>query len=77
MLELQRSIETLETEFNGENITLSDICFAPLAPDNKNCTIQSVFNYFKNDNDTFNKIETASSGWVTYDYLDHILFCSV
>ena len=28
-------------------VTLRDICFKPLEPDNDNCTIQSVFNYFQ------------------------------
>ncbi|XP_065898214.1 NPC intracellular cholesterol transporter 1-like isoform X2 [Dysidea avara] len=42
---------------NGKvhNITLSDICFQPLSPDNLNCTVYSVLNYFQNDYDKLNK----------------------
>ena len=42
ILELQTRVEQLSvwSEALGRNITLRDICFAPLAPDNRNCTIQ-------------------------------------
>ena len=29
--------------------TMRDICFQPTAPDNQNCTIMSVLNYFQVD----------------------------
>jgi Niemann-Pick C1 protein len=29
-------------------IGLSDVCFAPLKPDNHECAVQSVFQYFQN-----------------------------
>ena len=31
------------------NVTLKDICYKPLAPDNDECTIMSVLNYFQNN----------------------------
>lgn len=37
---------TAITEF-GKNVTLNDICFKPLLPENNNCAIYSVFNYFQ------------------------------
>lgn len=47
------------------NVTLNDICFKPLAPDNTNCTVLSVLNYFQNDmeklmyNEQFNLINNS------------------
>lgn len=37
---------TASTE-NGKNVTLKDICFKPLLPENNNCAIYSIFNYFQ------------------------------
>lgn len=31
----------------GENVSLSDICFKPLYPENQNCAVYSIFNYFQ------------------------------
>jgi Niemann-Pick C1 protein len=33
-------------------ITLGDICFQPLSPDNKNCAVQSLFQYWQNNDET-------------------------
>lgn len=47
------------------NVTLNDICYKPLAPDNTNCTVLSVLNYFQNDmeklmyNEQFNLINNS------------------
>jgi Niemann-Pick C1 protein len=40
-----------------KNIELSDICFKPLYPDNNECTIESIFNYFQNNMTRFNYTE--------------------
>lgn len=77
MLDLQNSIEAMQVEYDNKNITLADICFAPLSPDNNNCTIQSVFNYFKNSKEIFNKEVPTPMGWGVYDYIDHIAFCAI
>ena len=46
---LYRSLIDLEVDFpdSKKKITLNDICYKPLNPDNKNCGIMSVFNYFQ------------------------------
>ncbi|XP_005097476.1 NPC intracellular cholesterol transporter 1 [Aplysia californica] len=77
MLDLQLAVENLEVLYDNKNITLKDICFAPLRPDNSNCTIQSVFNYFQNRHDLLDRNVTSSTGWDTYTYLDHIKFCAI
>ncbi|GFO29707.1 niemann-pick c1 protein [Plakobranchus ocellatus] len=75
ILSLQNSIENIEASHDGDVVTLSDICFAPLAPDNTNCTIQSVFNYFQNSPDMLDKIGYDQYGWESADYRDHLIFC--
>jgi len=32
---------------NNETVGLEDICYQPLYPDNKNCVINSVLQYFQ------------------------------
>ena len=58
---------------NINNITLSKICYKPLAPENTNCTITSVLNYFQNSLDNLNR-ETFVFN--TQDYLEQIYYCT-
>ena len=62
------------TDDNGTvaNITLADICYTPLAPENKNCTITSVLNYFQNSIDNLNRNLLFGS----VEYHDHIYYCT-
>lgn len=49
VLRLQNYItEELEAEVDGKTVRLFDICNKPLAPDNENCNIQSVLNFWQN-----------------------------
>ncbi|XP_064596791.1 NPC intracellular cholesterol transporter 1-like [Liolophura sinensis] len=76
VMALQTAAEQMEVPYDNGTITLKDICFAPLAPANTNCTIQSVFQYFQNDPNLVDK--TADYGpydFYTADYLDHLHFC--
>ena len=74
VLRLQRSIANLkgnvEEESGDAKVSLEDICFTPLHPDNNNCTVFSVLNYFQNSNESLHL--TKGSG----DYLAHIDICS-
>ncbi|XP_013786239.1 Niemann-Pick C1 protein-like [Limulus polyphemus] len=69
VLNLQRKVESLVVSKDGKNISLSDICLAPLAPENKACVIQSVFAYFHS---FFSEGETS----LPVEYLSHILDCT-
>ena len=74
---LQDYLEHMEvpyTDDNGTqaNITLNNICYSPLAPQNTNCTITSVLNYFQNSLDNLERqldMDTA-------DYRDHVYYCT-
>lgn len=74
MLDLQLEIENLVVEYEGQNITLKDICLAPLAPYNNNCTILSVLNYFQNRHDVLDHSK-GDDFYVWADYHDHFLYC--
>lgn len=59
---------------NGTDVqvTLEDICYKPLAPDNTNCTIISVLNYFQNN---FTRLMyNEDFGLVNNSY--HIYYCT-
>lgn len=59
---------------DDKDVYLEDICFTPLSPVNNNCTIQSVVNYFQNNEDNLNLTGTSSFG-LPYTYIDHIDLC--
>lgn len=58
----------------GEKVNLRDICFTPLSPENNNCTIQSVLNYFQNEaaNLDLNHIDQYN---LTVNYINHLDSC--
>lgn len=74
ILDLQTAIEQLEADFNGEKVTLKDICISPLAPYNNNCTILSVFNYFQNSHEVLDHI-FRDRFYVYFDYHTHFMYC--
>ncbi|XP_053323939.1 NPC intracellular cholesterol transporter 1 [Spea bombifrons] len=74
VLELQNAIENITATYNNESIMLKDICMAPLAPYNNNCTILSVLNYFQNSYSVLNHVE-RDEFFVIADYHTHFLFC--
>ena len=79
---LQRNLSNIVAPFydaNGEfvkNVTLEDICFQPLSPDNTNCTIESVFNYFQNSLDKFLYKELNDFNLPIYNASWHIHYCT-
>ena len=62
---------------HGEDtvVTLNNICFQPLAPDDTNCTIYSVLNYFQNDRALLNK-EVTQIFTVISNSSYHIQYCT-
>ncbi|XP_037313117.2 NPC intracellular cholesterol transporter 1 [Pungitius pungitius] len=74
VLDLQLDIESLTATFEGQTVTLKDICLAPLAPYNNNCTIFSVLNYFQNSHDVLDH-SAGDDFFVWADYHSHFLYC--
>uniref|UniRef100_A0A8C6PMS6 NPC intracellular cholesterol transporter 1 n=1 Tax=Nothobranchius furzeri TaxID=105023 RepID=A0A8C6PMS6_NOTFU len=74
VLDLQLAIEGLVATDKGQNVTLQDICLAPLAPDNNNCTILSILNYFQNSHSVLDH-SVGDEFYVYADYHSHFLYC--
>uniref|UniRef100_A0A672H5Z4 SSD domain-containing protein n=1 Tax=Salarias fasciatus TaxID=181472 RepID=A0A672H5Z4_SALFA len=74
VLDLQLAIEGLVATYEGEDVTLKDVCLAPLAPYNNNCTILSVLNYFQNSHAMLDH-EIGDGFWVYADFHSHFLYC--
>uniref|UniRef100_A0A3B4UUQ6 Niemann-Pick disease, type C1 n=1 Tax=Seriola dumerili TaxID=41447 RepID=A0A3B4UUQ6_SERDU len=74
VLDLQLDIEALVATYEGQNVTLKDICLAPLAPYNNNCTILSVLNYFQNSHAVLDH-SIGDDFFVYADYHSHFLYC--
>ncbi|XP_035526866.1 NPC intracellular cholesterol transporter 1 [Morone saxatilis] len=74
VLDLQLDIEGLVATYEGQNVTLKDLCLAPLAPYNNNCTILSVLNYFQNSHTVLDHI-MEDEFFVYADFHSHFLYC--
>ncbi|XP_023671417.1 NPC intracellular cholesterol transporter 1 [Paramormyrops kingsleyae] len=74
VLDFQTDIENLEASYGNGTVRLKDICLAPLAPYNDNCTILSVLNYFQNSHEVLD--HQIGDEFFTYaDYHSHFLYC--
>lgn len=75
VLKLQNYITNeISGSVNKIGVYLEDICFKPLSPINNKCTIQSVLNYFQNNETNLNLNHTDSFG-LEIDYLSHLDSC--
>ncbi|KAF7654289.1 hypothetical protein LDENG_00071930, partial [Lucifuga dentata] len=74
VLDLQLDIEGIVATYEGETVTLKDICLAPLAPYNNNCTILSVLNYFQNSHAVLDH-SVGDEFYVYADFHSHFLYC--
>uniref|UniRef100_A0A8C8SLW0 NPC intracellular cholesterol transporter 1 n=1 Tax=Pelusios castaneus TaxID=367368 RepID=A0A8C8SLW0_9SAUR len=74
VLDLQNAIENITASYDNDTVMLKDICLAPLAPYNNNCTILSVLNYFQNSYSVLNHSE-GDEFFVFADYHTHFLYC--
>ncbi|KAI3387963.1 hypothetical protein SNEBB_004991 [Seison nebaliae] len=69
MLRLQNELTSIVVNVNGKNVGIKDICVAPLKPDNDECAIQSIYQYWQNN---YTKIEMKSD---QFDFTDHLQEC--
>uniref|UniRef100_T1J3J1 SSD domain-containing protein n=1 Tax=Strigamia maritima TaxID=126957 RepID=T1J3J1_STRMM len=66
---LQTKIEKLTALVNNRSVKLEDICFQPMAPDNKRCATMSIVDMFN----TADKKKLMND--LTFDYLTHLESC--
>ncbi|XP_035025162.2 NPC intracellular cholesterol transporter 1 [Hippoglossus stenolepis] len=74
VLDLQLDIEAIVAPYKDQTVTLKDICLAPLAPYNDNCTILSVLNFFQNSHAVLDHTK-GDEFFVWADYHSHFLYC--
>ncbi|CAL8345138.1 unnamed protein product [Merluccius merluccius] len=74
VLDLQLQVEALVATYEGQDVTLMDICLSPLAPYNNNCTILSLLNYFQNSRAVLDHIK-SDPFFIYADYHSHFLYC--
>lgn len=76
VLDLQDTIVNIKAEYEGENVTLNDICFKPMAPDYDLCTIESVLQFWQNNRTNLDLV--VYDEYHIYDmadHFDHFLAC--
>ncbi|KAL8174111.1 UNVERIFIED_CONTAM: hypothetical protein K2H54_038487 [Gekko kuhli] len=82
LLILQSKLQNIEvwSEKHGRNISLQDVCYAPLNPQNpsrSDCCVNSLLQYFQNNlthlEMTANQTVRGQQG--TVDWRDHFLYC--
>ncbi|NXL69100.1 NPCL1 protein, partial [Chordeiles acutipennis] len=82
LLELQETLATAKVWVPqaGREVTLSDVCYAPLNPDRPgvgDCCVNSVTQYFQNNLTRLAMTATQSDGKKTgtADWRDHLIYC--
>ncbi|KAK4808340.1 hypothetical protein QYF61_024219 [Mycteria americana] len=82
LLELQERLAaaTAWAPAAGREVTLSDVCYAPLNPTNpglRDCCVNSVTQYFQNNGTRLAMTATQAEGKVTgtVDWHDHLIYC--
>ncbi|NXA58500.1 NPCL1 protein, partial [Mohoua ochrocephala] len=82
LLELQDRLAatTAWAPGSGKNVTLQDVCYAPLNPAEPgvgDCAVSSVTQYFQNNGTRLALTATQEDGDVkgTVDWHDHLIYC--
>lgn len=77
VLDLQTTVTRLVADQgNGsDSVRLTDICLKPLAPQNENCTVFSVLQYFQNSKDHLDLAVTDDFDVPKFNWLTHFFSC--
>ncbi|XP_043358852.1 NPC1-like intracellular cholesterol transporter 1 [Dermochelys coriacea] len=82
LLALQTRLKEIEvwSEKDGRNVTLKDVCYAPLNPNNASatdCCVNSLVQYFQNNRTRLEMTASQTQGGETgmVDWRDHFLYC--
>lgn len=66
---------TTDSDGSPKQIRLEDICFKPLVPENPACAIESVTQFFQNDNAKLQKVTHDAFGGPSADFTSHLNKC--
>jgi len=72
ILRLQDEVFNIRATYDGENVTLNDICLKPLSPHNNDCGTMSVVNWFQNNHTNIDWTDDFG----IQDYHDHLITCT-
>ncbi|XP_040201975.1 NPC1-like intracellular cholesterol transporter 1 isoform X2 [Rana temporaria] len=82
MMDLQTKLQNIAvwSEKHQKNVTLKDVCFAPLNPSNPSetdCCVNSLMQYFQNNRTRFNLevTQTLSGETKKVGWRDHFMYC--
>ncbi|NXD87706.1 NPCL1 protein, partial [Halcyon senegalensis] len=82
LLELQEQLAntTALAPASGKEVTLSDVCYAPLNPTQPtldDCCVNSITQYFQNNVTRLSMTATQTNGKETgtADWRDHLIYC--
>ncbi|NWJ11855.1 NPCL1 protein, partial [Crypturellus undulatus] len=80
LLALQERLGNATATVAGREVTLSDVCYAPLNPANASladCCVTSVTQYFQNNGSRLAMTATQTVGkrTGTVDWRDHLIYC--
>ncbi|NXW83427.1 NPCL1 protein, partial [Alopecoenas beccarii] len=80
LLELQERLTGATAQVGDREVTLSDVCYAPLNPVEPalgDCAVNSVTQYFQNNGTRLGATATQSDGGTvgTVDWRDHLIYC--
>ncbi|NXG43454.1 NPCL1 protein, partial [Psilopogon haemacephalus] len=77
LLELQEELADARGSVpTGETVALSDVCYAPLNPEEPtlgDCCVNSVTQYFQNNRSRLTMVAPQQPG--TADWRDHLIYC--
>ncbi|XP_055969411.1 NPC1-like intracellular cholesterol transporter 1 [Sorex fumeus] len=83
LLELQEKLRHLQvwSPEEGRNVSLQDICYAPLKPHNtslSDCCVNSLLQYFQSNSTNLQLTanQTVAGQTVQVDWRDHFLYCA-
>ncbi|NXQ64915.1 NPCL1 protein, partial [Anthoscopus minutus] len=80
LLDLQDELAATTAWAAGRNVTLQDVCYAPLNPGEPgvgDCAVSSVTQYFQNNRSRLELNATQQHGKEqgTADWHDHLIYC--
>ncbi|NXU48904.1 NPCL1 protein, partial [Turnix velox] len=82
LLQLQEELAAIKFKVEGkeEEVTLKDVCYAPLNPEEPtlgDCCVNSVTQYFQNNAShlAMTAIQTDGKKTGTADWHDHLIYC--
>ncbi|PAA93975.1 hypothetical protein BOX15_Mlig020273g3, partial [Macrostomum lignano] len=78
LLDLQTHVTNMEvwSDTLGRNMSLTDICFKPLAPDYSTCAVQSPLGYFQSNGTNLNLTHLNDFDLVDADWITHLVACT-